>query len=84
VPEYCLGRPAPWSIEEAVVSSSSEGGIEVEDGYGILYRVVGGGDGIPLLTLHGGHGAGHDDIDALEGLAENRPVVFHDQLGYPP
>ncbi len=63
------------------MSSSSEGRIEVEDGYGIWYKVVGGGDGIPLLTLHGGPGAGHDYIDSLEDLAVDRPVVFYDQLG---
>jgi proline-specific peptidase len=63
------------------VTGSSEGRIEVEDGYSIWYKVVGGGDGTPLLTLHGGPGSGHDYLDSMEDLAVDRPVVFYDQLG---
>jgi proline iminopeptidase len=36
---------------------------------------------VPLLTLHGGPGAGHDNLEPLEALASYRPVVFYDQLG---
>lgn len=61
--------------------ASGEGRIEVEDGFTIWYRVVGGGGGVPLLTLHGGPGAGHDYIESLADLAADRPVVFYDQLG---
>jgi proline-specific peptidase len=60
---------------------SGEGRIEVEDGFTIWYRVVGDGGGVPLLTLHGGPGAGHDYIDSLADLSVDRPVVFYDQLG---
>jgi proline-specific peptidase len=56
-----------------------EGKIDV-DGYQVWYRRVGEG-GIPLLTLHGGPGAGHDYLEPLEALARDRPVVFYDQLG---
>ena len=56
-----------------------EGKINV-DGYQIWYRRVGNG-GIPLLTLHGGPGAGHDYLEPLEGLATDRSVIFYDQLG---
>jgi len=56
-----------------------EGSIEV-DGYRVWYRRVGGG-GVPLLTLHGGPGAGHDYLESLEALAADREVVFYDQLG---
>src|SRR5688500_18581791 len=56
-----------------------EGTISV-DGYKVWYRTVGDG-GIPLLTLHGGPGAGHDYLEPLEGLADERAVVFYDQLG---
>ena len=59
---------------------SDEGKIVVEQGYQIWYRRVGEG-GIPLLTLHGGPGAGHDYLEPLEGLAADRPVIFYDQLG---
>jgi proline-specific peptidase len=47
----------------------------------VWYRIVGSGNGIPLLTLHGGPGAGHDYLEPLEALAPDRPVVFYDQLG---
>jgi proline-specific peptidase len=50
------------------------------DGHRIWYRRV-GADGIPLLVLHGGPGAGHDYLQPLEGLASGRSVVFYDQLG---
>ena len=45
------------------------------------HKIVGAGDAIPLLTLHGGPGAGHDYLEPLEALAGDRPVVFFDQLG---
>ncbi len=63
------------------MSSIDEGRIEVEDGFTIWYKVVGDGNGIPLLALHGGPGSGHDYLDSLEDLAVDRPVVFYDQLG---
>lgn len=47
----------------------------------VWYKVVGAGDAIPLLTLHGGPGAGHDYLESLEALAADRRVVFYDQLG---
>ena len=56
-----------------------EGKINV-DGYQIWYRRIGNG-GIPLLTLHGGPGAGHDYLEPLERLATDRSVIFYDQLG---
>lgn len=59
---------------------SQEGKISVELGHQIWYRRVGNGE-IPLLTLHGGPGAGHDYLETLEGLATERPVIFYDQLG---
>lgn len=42
-----------------------------------------GGDhpGIPLLVLHGGPGAPHDYLEPLAALADERPVLFYDQLG---
>ncbi len=56
-----------------------EGKINV-DGYQIWYRRVGNG-GIPLLTLHGGPGAGYDYLEPLERLSTDRSVIFYDQLG---
>ena len=57
-----------------------EGFIEVTGGR-VWYRVVGDGDGLPLLTLHGGPGVPHDYLDSLAELADERSVIFYDQLG---
>lgn len=37
--------------------------------------------GVPLLVLHGGPGAPHDYLESLKVMANERPVVFYDQLG---
>ena len=62
-----------------------EGFIPVVGEYRIWYRIVGGGadhENIPLLTLHGGPGVGHDYIKNLAELAsDTRRVILYDQLG---
>lgn len=59
----------------------SEGRVAVKGGE-VWYRIVGvGKPGIPLLVLHGGPGCPHDYLLPLEALADQRPVVFYDQLG---
>ena len=51
-------------------------------GRSIWYRIVGADKpGIPLLALHGGPGAPHDYLESIEALADERPVIFYDQLG---
>jgi proline iminopeptidase len=61
--------------------------VDVREGYvpvtggRVWYRVVAGGTGIPLVTVHGGPGGVHDYLEPLEALADERPVVFYDQLG---
>ena len=57
-----------------------EGQIDVPGGQ-VWYKVVGSGESVPLLTLHGGPGGGHDYLEPLNALASERPVVFFDQLG---
>lgn len=58
-----------------------EGYIQVPGGK-VWYRIVGADrSGIPLLTIHGGPGAPHDYLEPLESLADERPVIFYDQLG---
>ncbi|MDV2481631.1 alpha/beta fold hydrolase [Methanoculleus sp. Wushi-C6] len=58
-----------------------EGYIDVTGGR-VWFRVVGRSSaGTPLLVLHGGPGASHDYLEPLEALADERPVVFYDQLG---
>ena len=57
-----------------------EGNIDVPGGQ-VWYKVVGSGESVPLLTLHGGPGGGHDYLEPLNEIASERPVVFFDQLG---
>ncbi len=61
--------------------------IEAREGYipvtggRIWYQIVGSGDATPLLVLHGGPGVPHDYLEPLADLADERPVIFYDQLG---
>jgi proline-specific peptidase len=55
--------------------------IEMKNGHSVWTRTVGQGSGIPLLLLHGGPGAGHDYLEPLQALGDERPVIFYDQLG---
>lgn len=63
-----------------VKAVGEEGRVEVQGG-SIWYRVVGGEDGPPLVTLHGGPGYPSVSLQPLETLASDRPVIFYDQLG---
>ena len=65
----------------AVTRPPSEGRVAVTGGE-VWYRIDGAEhDAIPLLTLHGGPGFTPDSLAPLEALADERPVVFYDQLG---
>lgn len=65
---------------------SEENYLLVPGGY-IWYKLVspqkpqGSQSATPLLVLHGGPGAGSDYLASLAALADERPVVFYDQLG---
>jgi proline iminopeptidase len=80
--------PAALAVGLALVSLPSvgqplapgEGFIQVTGGK-VWYRVVGTGQGTPLLLLHGGPGFTSHYLDPLRRLADERPVVFYDQLG---
>jgi proline-specific peptidase len=53
-------------------------------GYETWYRSVGAGSGegaVPLLCLHGGPGANWLHVKPYEVLADERRIVFYDQLG---
>jgi len=63
-----------------MINMTSEGHISVPGGQ-VWYQVVGSGDNVPLLTLHGGPGFPHNYLKPLENLSNDRPVVFYDQLG---
>lgn len=56
------------------------GYVKVEGGR-IWYRIVGSGASPPLVLVHGGPGFNSDYLDTLAALADERPVIFYDQLG---
>jgi proline-specific peptidase len=59
----------------------TEGFIDVPGGK-VWYRTLGERHGgTPLLCLHGGPGFTHNYLEALQTLADRRPVIFYDQLG---
>ncbi|SDW20189.1 proline iminopeptidase-family hydrolase [Paenibacillus sp. CF384] len=61
--------------------TTNEGYIEVPGGK-VWYVQVGDKGKTPLLVLHGGPGNVHDPLkSALSALADERPVIFYDQLG---
>jgi len=47
----------------------------------VYWRRFGSGDGVPLLVLHGGPGAAHNYMLPMTALADERPIIFYDQLG---
>lgn len=67
--------------------SCRRGGLQPGEGYidvpggRIWYRIVGSGSRTPLVLLHGGPGAPSYYLNPLAKLADERPVVFYDQLG---
>jgi len=58
-----------------------EGHLRLSSGHRVWYRRTGAGSGLPLLVLHGGPGGGHDYLETLQSLADEREVVVYDQLG---
>lgn len=57
-----------------------EGFIDVPGGK-VWYEIVGKKEETPLIVLHGGPGYPHDSLEPLEDLADERKVIFYDQLG---
>ena len=59
--------------------------INVEDGYTVWSRSIGGGastERTPLLLIHGGPGVPHQYLENLAALASSdQRVIFYDQLG---
>ncbi len=58
----------------------TQGVIPVPGG-NVWFKRVGGGAGLPLLVIHGGPGLPHNYLTSLERLADEREVIFWDQLG---
>jgi len=71
------GRPA---LARMAGIPSEEGYLAVPGGK-IYWRRFGSGGKTPLLTLHGGPGAAHNYLLTMQALADERPVIFYDQLG---
>lgn len=58
-----------------------EGYVDVEGGK-IWYKIMGEGNGVPLLILHGGPGSRSCSmIPGFSLLGAERPIIFYDQLG---
>ncbi len=70
-----LAQTAPGAM------APTETGMIAVPGGKVWYRRVGSGRKPPLLLLHGGPGAGHDYLLPMAALADERPVIFYDQLG---
>lgn len=75
----CSSDPPPTG--EPRVTHDTEGRLRLQSGHEIWYQRVGDGPGVPLLILHGGPGSGHDYLEPLGKLGDERPVIFYDQLG---
>lgn len=61
--------------------SVKEGFIKVTGGE-VWYQIHDKGTGkTPVIILHGGPGSSHYSLQGLKVLAEDRPVIFYDQLG---
>jgi len=70
-----------WLSMSCRQSIEREGFVDVKGGK-IWYKIVGEGDGIPLLVMHGGPGGRSCGmIPGLSLLSTDRPVIFYDQLG---
>ena len=58
-----------------------EGYVDVKGGK-IWYKIIGEGNGVPLLILHGGPGSRSCSmIPGFSLLGNERPIIFYDQLG---
>ncbi len=70
-----MNKPLPDRIQK----------IDVEDGFQVWSRSLGGGapaERTPLLIIHGGPGVPHQYLDNLAALATpTQRVIFYDQLG---
>jgi proline iminopeptidase len=74
-------RETPSDTAQAPAALEPGEGTVAVAGGNIWYRVVGEGDGTPIILLHGGPGAPSYYLKPLAGLGDERPVVFYDQLG---
>ncbi|MEO1659203.1 MAG: proline iminopeptidase-family hydrolase [Pseudomonadota bacterium] len=65
----------------AAQSDERQSGFVTVPGGPVWYEVMGGGDGVPLIVLHGGPGGTSCGYQALAPLGDERAVIRYDQLG---
>ncbi|KRA74029.1 peptidase [Caulobacter sp. Root656] len=76
-----LGAAMATSAGTAFAAATRTEGYATVPGGRIFWRKFGSGGKTPLLTLHGGPGSSHNYLLPLQALADERPVIFYDQLG---
>lgn len=76
-----LGATLATSATAAFAAAPQAEGYATVPGGRIFWRKFGSGGKTPLLTLHGGPGSSHNYLLPLQALADERPVIFYDQLG---
>jgi len=76
-----MGAAAGGSAAARVLNLPSSEGYATVPGGKVYWRRFGSGGKTPLLMLHGGPGAAHNYLLSMKALADERPVVFYDQLG---
>ena len=64
----------------SLADNLSQGFINVPGGP-VWYKISGSGEGLPLLTLHGGPGSTSCGFSLLEPLGDQRSIIRYDQLG---
>jgi proline iminopeptidase len=69
-------------VSATIVDPAIREGFLPVPGGRVFYRMLGANKpGLPLLAAHGGPGGTSCRFEALAPLADERPVVFYDQLG---
>jgi proline iminopeptidase len=77
---WAAAPPLSLAAQTSTDLPISSGRIEVPGGR-VWWQKYGDGPKTPLLLLHGGPGAAHNYLLPLRALADERPVIFYDQLG---
>ncbi len=76
-----LGAASAALAFRSAFAAADTSGYAAVPGGRIWWRRVGSGPKTPLMLLHGGPGAGHNYLLPLAALADERPIIFYDQLG---
>lgn len=75
------GLASGFTTTSHAAAPMDETGMVAVPGGRVWWGRVGSGSRTPLLLLHGGPGGGHDYLLPLAALADDRPIIFYDQLG---